>query len=82
MNKHDERYILNGDGREKPGAVHSSAQCIEAPIADARIVDGKRDVRELLGSGLADDGKATQSCRNGEAQHTEVAVLCMREELR
>jgi hypothetical protein len=31
---------------------------------------------------LADDGKATQSCRNGEAQHTEVAVLCMREELR
>ena len=82
MNKHDERYILNGDGREKPGAVHSSAQCIEAPIADARIVDGKRDVRELLSSGLAEYGKATQRCCYREEQHTEVAIVFVREESR
>jgi hypothetical protein len=83
VNKDGERYILNGDGREKPArAFHSGVQCMKAPVADARIVDGLRYVRELLCSGLANECKATQSCHDRKAQHDEVAVLCMLEELR
>jgi hypothetical protein len=52
------RYTLDNDAGKEAG-TSNEVQRVETTITDARIVDGLWPVRELLGSGLAKNGKAT-----------------------
>jgi hypothetical protein len=74
-----DKYVRDGYVVKEAGAGHSGVQCIKASSTDANITDGQRYARKSLCSDLADDGKATQSCCYGEAQHTEIGVVCVRE---
>lgn len=73
---------LNDDVDEEAGTSPSDVQCVKATIADVRIIDKQQYVRELLSSGLAEYGKATQRCCYREEQRTEVAIVFVREESR